>query len=54
MILFNDDVIVEIEKEVFVGSLLFKDIFNEKNKVGIEIDKEKILEKLCFFFNNCE
>ena len=53
-ILLNDDAIVEIENEASVGSSSSKDISNEKNKVSIEIDKEKILEKLCPSFNNRE
>ena len=52
--MLNDDAIVEIEKEASVGSSSSKDISNERNKVGIEIDKEKILEKLCPSFNNRE
>lgn len=53
-VLLNDDAIIEIKKEASVDSSLSKDVSNEKNKVGIEIDKEKILEKLCPSFNNRE
>ena len=53
-VLLNDDAIIEIKKEASVDSSLSKDVSNEKNKVGIEIDKEKMLEKLCPSFNNRE
>jgi len=53
-VLLNDDAIIEIKKEASVDSSLSKDVSNEKKKVGIEIDKEKILEKLCPSFNNRE
>lgn len=53
-VLLNDDAIIEIKKEASVDSSLSKDVSDEKNKVGIEIDKEKILEKLCPSFNNRE
>ena len=53
-VLLNDDVIIEIEKEASVGSPLSKDVSNEKNKVTVGLDKEKVLEKLCPSFQNRE
>lgn len=53
-VLLNDDAIIEIEKETSVGSPLSKDVSNEKNKVTVGLDKEKVLEKLCPSFQNRE
>lgn len=53
-VLLSDDAIMEIEKETSVSSTLSKDVTNEKNRATVELDKEKILEKLCPSFNNRE
>lgn len=53
-VLLNDDVISDIEKETFGSSSLSKDVALEKNKATVELDKEKILEKLCPSFQNRE
>ena len=53
-VLLSEDAIMEIEKETSVSSTLSKDVTNEKNRATVELDKEKILEKLCPSFNNRE
>lgn len=53
-VLLNDDAIMEIEKEASGNGSLSKDIAPEKSKATVQLDKEKMLEKLCPSFQNRE